>query len=40
MQKTFYLPPELAKRLALHCAELGCELSAVAVEALTQYLKA
>ena len=35
---TMYLSPELARRVVLHCAETGREISDVAAEALERYL--
>lgn len=36
---TVYLPPELAKRLAVHCAGEGVEMSTVVAEALEKHLE-
>jgi len=37
---TVYLPADLAKRLAVRCAELDADLSAVIAEAVTKHLDA
>jgi len=36
---TMYLAPSLARRVVLHCAETGREISDVASEALERYLE-
>ena len=37
-RRTVYLPPELDRRLAVHCAAEGVEASEVVAEALAAYL--
>jgi hypothetical protein len=37
---TIYLPADLAKRLAVRCAELDADLSAVIAEAVAKHLDA
>lgn len=36
---TIYLPPELAKGLAVHCAQSGAEISSVVATVLERYLE-